>query len=103
MAGPEVAREGVLLDHVLAPRDKTLLSGWVWRAKCCNDDRQFQIIPCKASSQSWHSLPGSRRFPEGLAQSKPHRDSWAAGAGLAPCPALLLPSHLAGHGLSVQP
>lgn len=101
---PEVAGEGVLLDHVLTPRDKTLLSGWVWEAKCCNGDRQLQINPCKASSQSWHAPPGPGDFPRlDLHRANPAVTRGQLELGWPRAPALLLPSHLTGQGLSVQP
>lgn len=52
----EVAGEGVLLDHVLTPQDKMLLSGWVWKPSA------VMVTHSSRSSlpsliQSWHSPP----------------------------------------------
>lgn len=67
------------------PQNKTLLSGWVLKAKCFNDDRQFQIIICKAASQrAGTSHRATKRLSERLAQSKHNTDSWAAGPSLLP-------------------
>lgn len=79
----EVAGEAVLLDHVLTPQDKTLLSGWVWKPGA------LMVTHGSRSSlpsliQSWHSPPE---------QTTQQLVGWA---GPCPSPPAALTPHRAG-------
>lgn len=49
--------QDVLSHHLLNPRNKTFLSGWVWNAKQSNDEGQFQIIACTSASRGAGTAP----------------------------------------------
>lgn len=95
---PEVAWGNVLLDHLLTPpQNQTLLSGWVLKAKCSNDDRQFQIITCKAASQKAGASQQDTTSDGHKANQHQLMGSWAVVAPFIPKPSLLL-LHLSGVG-----